>query len=173
MKKRTRGSVVSRPARNRSGSARAAAGGARRSAPIAITAEEFDRKFDAGEDISAHIDWASATRPGRDTGAESPRADVRTARAYPARLDREDDTIRVSFPDFPEVHTVGRDEADALRRGRDALATILEAYIKDRRPIPAPSARRATYQIAAPARVDAKIGCCCRRCARGRSLMRR
>lgn len=30
----------------------------------AITAAEFDRKFDEGEDISAHIDWSSARRPG-------------------------------------------------------------------------------------------------------------
>jgi hypothetical protein len=29
-----------------------------------ITAEEFDRRFDDGEDISAHLDWSSARRPG-------------------------------------------------------------------------------------------------------------
>jgi predicted DNA binding CopG/RHH family protein len=29
-----------------------------------ITAEEFDRRFDAGEDISEFIDWSKATRPG-------------------------------------------------------------------------------------------------------------
>ncbi len=28
-----------------------------------ITAEEFDRKFDDGEDISAYFDWSKATRP--------------------------------------------------------------------------------------------------------------
>jgi hypothetical protein len=28
-----------------------------------ITAEEFDRKFDNGEDISAYVDWSKATRP--------------------------------------------------------------------------------------------------------------
>lgn len=28
-----------------------------------ITAEEFDRKFDDGEDISAYLDWSKATRP--------------------------------------------------------------------------------------------------------------
>ncbi len=28
-----------------------------------ITAEEFDEKFDNGEDISAHVDWSKARRP--------------------------------------------------------------------------------------------------------------
>ena len=27
-----------------------------------ISAEEFDRKFDAGEDVSEHVDWDSATK---------------------------------------------------------------------------------------------------------------
>jgi phage baseplate assembly protein W len=29
-----------------------------------ITAEEFDRRFDAGEDVSQYIDWSKATQPG-------------------------------------------------------------------------------------------------------------
>jgi hypothetical protein len=29
-----------------------------------ITAEEFDRRFDEGEDISQYIDWSKASRPG-------------------------------------------------------------------------------------------------------------
>lgn len=29
-----------------------------------ISAEEFDRRFDAGEDISDHVDWTNARRPG-------------------------------------------------------------------------------------------------------------
>jgi hypothetical protein len=29
-----------------------------------ITAKEFDRKFDSGEDISSYLDWSSARRPG-------------------------------------------------------------------------------------------------------------
>lgn len=28
-----------------------------------ISAEEFDRKFDDGEDISEYVDWSTATRP--------------------------------------------------------------------------------------------------------------
>ncbi len=29
-----------------------------------ITTEEFDAKFDRGEDISEHVDWSKARRPG-------------------------------------------------------------------------------------------------------------
>lgn len=29
-----------------------------------ITTEEFDKKFDDGEDISEYVDWSKATRPG-------------------------------------------------------------------------------------------------------------
>ena len=37
--------------------------------PRAITAAEFDRKFDAGEDISAHVDWdrARVRKPNKTT----------------------------------------------------------------------------------------------------------
>jgi len=42
---------------------------------------------------------------------------------YPVKLKRDDnDTILVSFPDFPEAHTYGDDEGDALERAKDALA---------------------------------------------------
>ena len=28
--------------------------------------KEFDKKFDAGEDVSEHLDFSKATRPGRE-----------------------------------------------------------------------------------------------------------
>jgi hypothetical protein len=31
-----------------------------------ISSEEFDRKFEAGEDISEYIDWSKAKRPGHE-----------------------------------------------------------------------------------------------------------
>ena len=31
-----------------------------------ISTEEFDRKFEAGEDVSEYIDWRKAKRPGRE-----------------------------------------------------------------------------------------------------------
>ena len=61
--------------------------------------------------------------------------------AYRVILEPDDnDTVLVSFPDFPEAHTFGDTAADALEHARDALATIIGAYIRARRPLPPPSA---------------------------------
>ena len=77
---------------------------------------------------------------------------------YPVTLTRDDNkTILVSFPDFPEAHTFGEDIDEALERAPDALATTIDAYVKDRRPIPQPSARGAKYRVAVPALVEAKV----------------
>ena len=31
------------------------------------SAEEFDRRFEAGEDVSEYVDWAAARRPNKQT----------------------------------------------------------------------------------------------------------
>lgn len=63
---------------------------------------------------------------------------------YRVVLEPDDNgTIAVSFPDFPEAHTFGETKKEeALSRAEDALATVMQAYIADRRPIPKPVARR-------------------------------
>lgn len=77
---------------------------------------------------------------------------------YPVTLERDDnDTVLVRFPDFPEAHTFGDDINDALRHAQDALATVIDAYIKDRRDIPLPSAVMAKYRVTLPALVEAKV----------------
>lgn len=77
---------------------------------------------------------------------------------YPVTLERDDNgTVLVHFPDFPEAHTFGEDEADAVRHAQYALATVIDAYIKDRRDIPLPSAIVARHRVAVPALVDAKM----------------
>jgi antitoxin HicB len=77
---------------------------------------------------------------------------------YPVTLTEDDnDTVLVTFPDVDGAVTFGATIDEALRRAPDALATILEAYIKDRRPIPLPSTRRTKYRVAVPALVEAKI----------------
>jgi antitoxin HicB len=77
---------------------------------------------------------------------------------YPVTFERDDnDTVLVSFPDFPEAHTFGDDEDDAVVRAQEALATILEAYIADRRRIPSPSARRGHRRVPVPALMEAKV----------------
>jgi len=77
---------------------------------------------------------------------------------YPVILTRDDnDTILVSFPDFPEAHTFGETNDEALDHAVDALATVIDAYIKDRRAIPRPSARRSKFRVTMPALVEAKV----------------
>lgn len=59
---------------------------------------------------------------------------------YPVVLEPDDNgTVMVTFPDFPEAQTFGDDEADALVRASDALATIVDGYIRARRALPRPS----------------------------------
>ena len=50
-----------------------------------ITAEELDKRFDDGEDISEFIDWSSARRPG----LEAKRVNVDFPAWVVAGLDRE------------------------------------------------------------------------------------
>ena len=77
---------------------------------------------------------------------------------YPVVLERDDnDTILASFPDFPEAHTFGDTEAEALAHAQDALATAIDAYVKDRRPIPLPSAMATKHRVTMPALVEAKV----------------
>ena len=50
-----------------------------------ISAEEFDRRFDDGEDMADYIDWSSAHRPEWETR----RVNVDFPQWMIARLDRE------------------------------------------------------------------------------------
>jgi antitoxin HicB len=86
------------------------------------------------------------------------RVGLGVAMDYPVKLERDDnDTILVSFPDFPEAHTYGGNMEDALMHAPDALATVIDAYIRDRRGIPSPSACVTTHRVTVPALVEAKI----------------
>ncbi len=77
---------------------------------------------------------------------------------YPVVLERDDNnTILVSFPDFPEAHTFGDTEEEALAYAREAVATAIDAYIKDRREIPRPSAVVTDHRVTMPAIVEAKV----------------
>jgi antitoxin HicB len=77
---------------------------------------------------------------------------------YPVTLEHDDNkTILVSFPDFPEAHTFGTDESDALAHARDALASAIDAYIKDKRDIPLAAALVTKHRITVPALIEAKV----------------
>lgn len=78
---------------------------------------------------------------------------------YPIKLVRDDNgTLLVTAPDFPEVTTFGENEADALVRGADAIATAIQGRITDRQEVPMPSPlRRRQRSVALPALVWAKL----------------
>ena len=57
-----------------------------------ITAEEFDRRFDNGEDVSEYFDWSKARRPG----LEVKRVNVDFPSSILNKLDREAQRIGVT-----------------------------------------------------------------------------
>jgi hypothetical protein len=56
-----------------------------------ITAAEFDRRFEAGEDVSQFMDMAKARRPDR----EVQRVNVDFPKAFLAEIDREAERVGV------------------------------------------------------------------------------
>ena len=67
-------------------------------------------------------------------------------------------TVLVSFPDFPEAHTFGDDEGEALARAADLLEDVLADYVDSRREIPLPSkVRRGERFLALPVLTEAKV----------------
>lgn len=78
--------------------------------------------------------------------------------AYPVDLDADTNgTILVTFPDVPGAVTFGDDEEEALMRAPDALETVLAAYVKDQRDIPAASPAKGRPTVALPALTAAKL----------------
>lgn len=75
---------------------------------------------------------------------------------YPVELERDDDTVLVSSPDFPEMHTFGDDEADALAHAVDAMETAIIGRMTDREPIPYPGPI-GRHSIALPAQTALKV----------------
>jgi len=70
---------------------------------------------------------------------------------YPVILEPDtNDTTLVSFPDFPEAHTFGDDENEALARAADLLEDVLADYIESRREIPPPSKARKRERLVTP-----------------------
>jgi predicted RNase H-like HicB family nuclease len=78
--------------------------------------------------------------------------------AYPVDLQPDsNDTLLVTFPDFPEATAFGEDQSDALLRAVDALETVLAASIDEREEIPQPSAAGGRPCVALPALTAAKV----------------
>jgi len=77
---------------------------------------------------------------------------------YPAKLTHEDGGFVVTFRDIPEAITQGESLEEAVLMAEDALATAMEFYFEDARPVPMPSApEKDEINIALPASFWAKI----------------
>ncbi|VVE41533.1 Antitoxin HicB [Pandoraea capi] len=79
---------------------------------------------------------------------------------YPVTLtpDKDDGGFVVTFVDIPEAITQGDTREDALAEAADALATAMDFYFEDKRPVPAPSkARRGQDLIELSASLSAKV----------------
>jgi hypothetical protein len=73
-----------------------------------ITAKELDRRFDAGEDISAYLDWSMATRPG----LEQRRVNVDLPNWMITSLDREAKRVGVTRQSIVKVWLAERIKAE-------------------------------------------------------------
>src|SRR5690606_22587392 len=70
---------------------------------------------------------------------------------YPVRLEpAEEGGFVVSFPDVPEAHSQGDDEAEALLRAVDALETALEFYTDEGADVPRASKPRRGQRTVRP-----------------------
>ena len=76
-----------------------------------ISAEEFDRRFDDGEDVSAYIDWSSARR----VNLEPKRVNVDFPAWVVTRLDREAQRLGVTRQALIKMWIAERLEATAER----------------------------------------------------------
>jgi antitoxin HicB len=68
----------------------------------------------------------------------------------------DNDTILVTFPDFPEAATFGEDREDALLRAIDALETAIQGRIGDREKVPLPN-RPAALAVELPTQTSLKV----------------
>ena len=78
---------------------------------------------------------------------------------YPAHFaPQKEGGYTVTFPDFPEAITQGEDVEDALIHAADVLESCIDWYMKDGKPIPAPSKpKRGQHVVELRASVAAKV----------------
>jgi antitoxin HicB len=77
---------------------------------------------------------------------------------YPVTLTKDDNGAwLVRFPDVPDAVTFGETKEEALERAVDALLSVFDAYMKDKKDIPAPSARKGKLGVEVPALDASKL----------------
>ena len=72
-------------------------------------------------------------------GVRTPHGCVENSMNYPATFLQEDGGYTVTFRDIPEAITQGDSFEEAVAMAQDALATAMEFYFEDNRPVPLPS----------------------------------
>lgn len=77
--------------------------------------------------------------------------------AYPAQLDAGPDGVTITFPDVPGAISEGDTEAEALREGADALASMLAEMCHQGLALPVPSAARGRPMVTVTALEAAKL----------------
>ena len=77
---------------------------------------------------------------------------------YPADLTRDVLGWKLRFPDVPEAVTGGATRDEAIAQAAEALATAMDFYLEERRPVPVPSlVREGQLAIKLPAPVVERI----------------
>jgi antitoxin HicB len=77
--------------------------------------------------------------------------------SYRVTLEKDEGTVLVKSPDFPELITFGEDEADALSYAVGAFSEAIAARIAQHEPIPPPSkGKRGDNWVVIPANVALK-----------------
>lgn len=76
---------------------------------------------------------------------------------YAVTITPDSGAFVVTFPDVPEAITYGDTVEEALSRAPDALMTIFDAFMKDRRDIPAPTASTKDHAVELPSLETTKI----------------
>lgn len=78
--------------------------------------------------------------------------------SFPARITPDGDGFMVQFPDIPEAITCGDTYEEAIDMAADALATAMDFYFEDKRPVPTPSKpKRGQVLIDLPPSIGAKV----------------
>ncbi|WP_410472799.1 type II toxin-antitoxin system HicB family antitoxin [Faucicola mancuniensis] len=77
---------------------------------------------------------------------------------YPATFTKDTDGFVVTFRDIPEALTQGDTYEEALEMAQDALATAMDFYFEDNRPVPMPSkAKKGEVMVELPLSIWSKV----------------
>ena len=83
---------------------------------------------------------------------------MKTSFLYPVNLIKEDDVVRVLFPDWNNTETFGSTSEEALTMAKDLLETMASSAVEGGREIPTPSATKGRPMVGLSIISAAKAG---------------